>query len=334
MLKGLAIFGVMAQHAFSPQVLHDGWDTLWIGQAVPVFFVIMGLNAAPSIARRLPAPLTQLYNRRYWTGRFERLVAPILWIWPVALVLGLLLGVAHIGPLIVVGVLPLANSPGNYFITIMLEFAVLFPAVYWCFARWPVITTVVVAIADVGFELLAVHVHALGASGPAHGYIYSAAIPKYGLAIMAGVWLSRLRLTQERLAVLTVLAAGSLAYLVVLHQRPGGFSWLVDSFSESTNFLSVFWAVWLTVVGMRLLQPRSPGGLYRFLERIGRASYHVFLVQIVWFGIVANRSWPLAIVGMVLCALIGHAFFQLMEQQTSPLHALRRRRRAPERSPA
>ncbi|HWD76089.1 MAG TPA: acyltransferase [Solirubrobacteraceae bacterium] len=311
-VKGLAIIGVMVQHAFSSSILQDSWEILYAGQAVPIFFVIMGLNAAQSMARRRVKFLADLYDSDYVKGRVQRLVAPIGWIWPVALIAAVLVGAVHIGPLVLVGVLPISSAPGNYFVTIMLEFAVLFPAVFWYFNRAPVATTLVVAAADVGFELLAPHVHALGAAGPAHGYIYDAAIVKYGLAIMAGVWLSRVELGGRGLALLTLLALGSVVYLVVVHQDPNGLTWLVSSFSRTTNFISVFYAVWLTYMGIRLIPAQSSGTVYRALEKLGRASYHVFLVQIVWFGAITTRSWPMAIIGILACSAIGYAFYLLM----------------------
>lgn len=325
-LKGLAIIGVMAQHAFSASFLQHSWEILYAGQAVPVFFVIMGLNAAQSMGRRQHNSMGDLYGSSYISGRSRRLVVPILWIWPVALVVALLVGEVHVGPLALVGVLPISSAPGNYFVTIVLEFAVLFPAVFWCFRRYPVATTVVVAAADVGFELLAPRIHALGIRGPAHGYIYEAAIVKYGLAIMAGVWLSRVELGRRGFALLTLCALGSVAYLVLLHQQPNDFSWLVSSFSIGTNFISVFFAVWLTVVGIRLLPARSSRPLYRALERLGRASYHVFLVQIVWFGAISPRSWPMAIIGILACSAIGYAFYVAMTARSArrPLSAAAR----------
>ncbi|HWE13263.1 MAG TPA: acyltransferase [Solirubrobacteraceae bacterium] len=316
-LKGVAIIGVMVQHAFSASFLQHSWEILYAGQAVPVFFVIMGLNAAQSMARRRRDSVRDLYSRGYLNGRFQRVVVPILWIWPVALAVALLVGEFHVGPLALVGLLPISSAPGNYFVTIVLEFAVLFPLVFSCFTRAPAATTLVVAVVGVGFELLAPHVHLLTIAGPAHGYIYEAAIVKYGLAIMAGVWLSRVEIGRRGFAVLTVGALVGVVYLVILHQDPGDFGWLVPSFSRATNFISVVYAVWLTVLGLRLLPARSRHPLYGLLERFGRASYHIFLVQIVWFGAVTARSWPMAIFGMAMCCGIGHAFHVAMSARQS-----------------
>jgi peptidoglycan/LPS O-acetylase OafA/YrhL len=312
-LKGLAILGVMAQHAFSSRALYDSWDTLHVGQAVPIFFVIMGLNAAGSMSRHRDAPLRRLYSWRYLVSRYRRLIVPLLWIWLLAAVVALAAGKFHIGPLVVLGLLPITSAPGNYFVTIVVEFALLFPLLFFCFVRAPVATTVAVAVIDVAFELAAPHIHALTPAGIAGGYLYEAAIPKYGLAIVAGMWLWRQPMEKRSVLVLAPLAAASVLYLVILHLDPEHFTWLVNSFSEGTNFLSVFYAVWLTCLGIWAIAPESRREAYRLLERFGRASYHIFLVQIVWFGVIADRSFVVGVAGIIASALLGHAYYTVVD---------------------
>jgi hypothetical protein len=164
-------------------------------------------------------------------------------------------------------------------------------------------------------------------TGPAHGYIYEAAIVKYGLAIMAGVWLSRIELGRRGFALLSAGALVGVIYLIVLHQNPLSFGWLVPSFSRTTNFISFLYAVWLTVLGLRLLPAQSTNGAYSLLERLGRASYHIFLLQIVWFGAISTRSWPMAILGIVVCSLVGHAFYMAMSERGPAPVRLRRPQR-------
>lgn len=330
-IKGLAIIGVMVQHAFTAGFLHRSWDTLWAGQAVPVFFVLMGLNAARSTARSKDVSLRGLYTARYARGRLDRLVVPLAVAWLIALVVAVAIGAFHVGPLVVLGVLPIASAPGNYFVTIVLEFAVLFPAVYVCFARAPIRTTVAIIALDVAFELVAPHVRQLTIAGVGNGYLYEASILKYATAILAGMWLTRLAITPPRALVLLCLATLSVVYLIVLHVDSSALGWLTDSFSRSTNFLSVFYAVWLTWMGLLRLTPRRWFGTYHALERIGQASYHVFLIQIIWFGAVTNRSWPVAIGGIAVCCALGWLFYRGVPGASAftPLAGSRRRASAP-----
>ena len=311
-LKGLAIIGVMAQHAFASRALNSAWDTLYAGQAVPIFFVLMGLNATASASRRGIASLSDLYAGRYWAGRLDRLLVPFLALWPLALVAAVIAHESHIGALALIGVYPLSAAPGNYFVTIMLEFAVVFPAVYWCFSRRPVLTTAGLIALDVAFELAAGQISAFSTNSTAE-YIYEAAIPKYAVFIVAGMWLARIRLDRRLWMSTTLLAAVGAGYLALLHVHPGNFTWLVPSYSRSTNFISCFYAILITIVAIKLLpgggRRRMPG--WPAVEQLGKASYHIFLVQIVWFGVVSDRSWAVGAIGIVASSLLGWMFYRI-----------------------
>ena len=314
-LKGLAILGVMAQHAFTSGGLSATWDTLHVGQAVPIFFIIMGLNAARSMDRQQTLPLRRLYSQRYLRRRFQRLIVPLIIIWVLAVPIAIAAGNFHLGPLVLLGAYPMSSAPGNYFVTLTVEFALLFPALFYCFVRAPLLMTVVVVVVDVAFELVAPHIHALTPAGVAGGYLYEAAIFKYGVAIVAGMWLWRRPPGRRSLRMLAPLACASLLYLIILHQSRGDFSWLMSSFSRSTNFLSVFYALWLTCLGMLVISPRSQPGASRLMERLGQASYHIFLVQIIWFGVVGDRSLVAGVAGMVISALLGLVYFSVQSRR-------------------
>jgi peptidoglycan/LPS O-acetylase OafA/YrhL len=312
-LKGLAILGVMAQHAFAPAFLYRAWAMLYLVQAVPVFFVLMALNASRSLSKVAPITLRTLYTPRYFRGRADRLLVPFLLLWPIAAVVALALGEFHVGALALLGLYPSTGGPGTYFVTILFEFALVFPFVFWCLARAPVLTSIAVIALDVGFNVLAPHVGVFTATSAGH-YLYDAAIPKYALLSLAGFWLSRVEVNRALILRLTPLAVAAVTYLILLHQDPRAFTWMISSFSRPTNFLSAGYAIWLTCLGLVFLPSQTRSVLTRVLARLGRASYHIFLVQIVWFMAVVNQSWPLALLGIGACSGLGVLYFVLLER--------------------
>ena len=308
----------MAQHAFSSALLGRSWVNFHVGQAVPIFLILMGFNAAQSLDRaRVRAERSgksqSVYPPGYWSGRARRLLIPYLIVWVIALLVGLLLGKGHLGVLTLVGVVPLAATPGNYFITVLVQFVVVFPAFVACLVRWPRTSLAVAVAVNVAFELAAGRLSAIGTS-PTVRYLYEAALPKYAVCLVAGVILSQIR-PAGLWRVIALPALLSIAYLVALQLDPGAFSWLAPSFSRGTNCFAVFYGVALIVVGLRLLPrviERLPGA-WRPLEEVGRASYHIFLVQLVWFGVVTNRSPVIAVAGIAAATAIGYAFYRLLE---------------------
>ena len=312
----------MAQHAFAPAMLYRAWDMLYIVQAVPILFVLMGLNASRSLSKVVPLTLRRLYTRRYFRNRVDRLLVPFLLLWPIAGVVALSFGEFHVGPLALVGVYPSTGGPGTYFVTILFEFAIVFPLVFWWLVRAPVIASVSLVVIDVGFNLLSRHVGAFTGSAAGH-YIYDAALPKYAIVILAGFWLSRVEVNRKLLLTLTPFALAGIVYLAFLHQDPQNFGWLINSFSRPTNFLSAGYAIWLTCLGLALLPSEETSIVARTLARLGRASYHIFLVQIVWFSAAREHSWGLAFVGIGACSLLGYAFYLLLARSSFTVESLR-----------
>ncbi|MGH2908560.1 MAG: acyltransferase family protein, partial [Solirubrobacteraceae bacterium] len=180
----------MAQHAFSGPLKQRIWSDFHLDQALPVFLILMGFNAARSLDRaRARAEQAgeepSSYPPGYWNGRVQRLLIPYLTVWLVALIVGGLLGKGHIGVLTLVGVVPLPAAPGNYFITLLVQFVVVFPVFVACLRRWPRTSVAVAVAVNVAYELAAGQVTAVDTSSTVR-YIYEAALPEYAVCLLAG----------------------------------------------------------------------------------------------------------------------------------------------------
>jgi peptidoglycan/LPS O-acetylase OafA/YrhL len=310
LIKGAAILSVIALHGLAARYLRDSWAVFHVGQAVPVFFVVMGMNAVLSSWAVRGEPLRKLYSRAYLAGRVERLLVPFAVIWIASVIAGVLHGGMHFGPALATGALPL-SGPGNYFVPIAIEFALLFPLLWWCFDRRPVATVVACFCLDAGFELLARHIHFPADPAP---YLYDTAIFRYLAQIALGLWIgAQLRGDRSRAGWIAALAPISAAYLAVLHERSATFtSWLRFGFGISTNFLSSFWAATLVLAGLRFLPRTETAAPARFVGALGRASWHIFLVQILWFNLVRDRSLTALPMHFAANCAIGYLFHRVM----------------------
>src|SRR4051812_31308979 len=57
LLKGYAILGVLWQHAVPASITNALGGNLWVRPAVPIFFILLGLNLATSLTRHGPPSL-------------------------------------------------------------------------------------------------------------------------------------------------------------------------------------------------------------------------------------------------------------------------------------
>jgi len=312
-VKGLAIVGVIAQHALTRGTMDDTGADFWLRQSVPVLFVLMGFNAARSSLRR-PAPtLAEAYGARYWRGRYRRILLPLLIVSAVALVAGAATGRLHVGPLALVGYLPVPG-PGVYWITILLTFTLIWPAWMHLFRLRPGLVVAGSIALNVIFELWAGRMPDFRGAGSLGGYpyAYDACILRYFAAIAIGMWLAidDERVGRRRLVVVA-LAVPSVAYIALAGTDPASLPFFVHGFTLATNFAAVPWAAAMLLAALHLWPAHSVPGT-GWLERLGVASYEIFLVQVVWLGVLRERGQMPFLVALVGSGVLGWALHRVL----------------------
>ena len=282
-IKGLAIIAVITLHVLPGNLAKIPLSIFTIEQAVPIFLVIMGLNAAMSFKRRGYINLSQIYNTSYIKSRFKRLLYPFIFIFILSAILGLIFkGNIYMGFLSILGYLPL-SGPGNYFVSIVFQFVFTFPILYCLYKKNPKFTLVLSFVLTFVFEILANQIPVL----ENNSYLYKACILRYLFIIALGVWtldnfdINSLKTVFKRKLIIVGLIV-SVVYMVSISV----FNWNFIHFQaawQPRNVLSFFYPLTIFLVGLRYLPLVSEkiSGLFGF---IGRASYHIFLVQIIVFG--------------------------------------------------
>ncbi len=311
-LKGVAIIGVLIQHAAPRDDLRAVYTPLHLGLAVPVFIVLTGMNLAGSILRHGDRPLRRLYSREYASRRLGRLVPPLAVAWLASLALGAALGRLWLTPQLLLLSLPMPG-PGGYYIAVLFQAVLLVPLVAWGMARRPVVTIVACFAIDLAFELAATHIdpvrHVLF-SGDA--FRYDVVGLRYLAAIAVGVWLAgSVRLLGRRNLWLLPLGLAGVAYLLLEHGEAMSVFGFAPTFERRTNLLVAGLAAVYVMLALRLIGARSQRVLEP-LAVLGRASYHVYLVQIVWFSVFTGVSWAAFAWSVVGCGVVGVLFERLL----------------------
>ncbi len=312
LLKGFAIVAVLFLHGLPVKALTDGGGVFYIGQAVPVFIVLMGLNATASMWRQGHAGLEQLYSRRYALSRIDRLYVPFLFVLAISSLIALADGTLTPGGIVsglVSGTLPY-SGPGNYFVTFAFEFAVVFPLFYWAYRRAPMLTVVVGFAIAAALELASFHISTFDANP----YIYSAALPRFIPFFALGAVLADYMIHGRSLP-RWWWAAGlvSVVYLVIVYRDAQAFPLADNDWRRwGQTFASAFYPALLVVVGLRWLPRELTNRAWRLLALLGAASYEIFLLQILWFSLVAPPSYAKVIPSIVICCLAGLAFHRAL----------------------
>ncbi|MCX2739371.1 acyltransferase family protein [Pontibacter anaerobius] len=310
-VKGTAIVAVLLLHSLTRDELENSYAIYHIWQAVPLFMVVMGLNLGLSV-RGKTQHLQQLYTRKYFTKKAARIFIPFIIIFLLSIVAGILWeyfkgeDVLEFSGYTWVGLLPVTGR-GNYFITMLLQSVLLLPVIGYSFSRSPLLTTVVLVLLELAFQFWAAQFSYFDANN----YLYDAAFPRYFTAIVYGLWLSQLVWHSFRwkhftvLASLGIVAAG---FLYLFGYKDEVATSILRPEWQSQQALTFGYAALLVWLAIKLLPNYSIFIPIWFLAELGKASYHIFLVQVLYFGLV-EQDLPMWL-NLAFPIVLGYFFFK------------------------
>jgi peptidoglycan/LPS O-acetylase OafA/YrhL len=285
-VKALAIVAVIALHTLSARTLTVIFAQFHIWQAVPVFFILMGITSTISFVNKKQTTLLQVYSPQYFVNRFWRIIIPFSVAFMVSLCYGIWRGSCYVGWQWFVGLLPV-SGPGNYFVTILVQYIVVAPLILILYLKSPKVAIVILFAIDIAFQLLAPHIPVFE-SDP---YLYSACILRYFSALGLGFYVAREFLNKGRIELadnrfILVLLPVSVVYLFIGRWVLQPFPLFLDAWGTQ-NVISFFYPLMLIILAFNNWQRihlDRYGRLSRAWLKIGEASYHIFLVQMLFFG--------------------------------------------------
>ncbi|MBI5231868.1 MAG: acyltransferase [Coriobacteriales bacterium] len=285
-LRALAACGVIVIHTVGRQWLLDSWAVLHVWQALPLFVALMGASAMLSGTRRgLDRSLSGSASLTFVRSRLGKLLWPFAVLWVLALLFGLWRGSFYFGPKSLLLLLPV-TGPGNYFVAIAVQLAILTPLLVFSLSRAPLPTLVLAGALTLGFELISAGSDVFD-SIP---YVYDVAALRYLFLFALAMWATDRQVNGKPLPwiPLALYLAASIAYMLFV-ARTGNNLYFPDAWGwqNLASFGNVLIAL---LVGIRLL-PRVPDYAgARVTEQVSQASYHVFLFQLAYFALLPGTA--------------------------------------------
>lgn len=280
--------------------------TMLINMAVPVFMIISGYNFAMSNRRKADGKLGKMYGWDMMKPKLVRFLVPFFVVCLIEIVL-LMMEDREIHPLRIF--LLGAYGPGSYYVPVMLQLLVIFPIIYILVARNAKLGLTVAGIANLLFEI-AVKVFEIDK------YYYRLSIGRYLLLIAFGCYLylhPEHRVKRYQMAAMFLVG---LAYLVAVF----GFDreLLLFGYWKTTAMPVAFYIFPIVILLFRrFYHSRIPGYFGMLLTWIGKASYHIFLTQMVYYhfelgGAIMQAEWYIAVPFNILVSVpAGLAFYEL-----------------------
>lgn len=299
LLKGLCIFTVIFIHTVPRSLMYDGLFPFHLWQAVPIFIILLGFNAARSAERKGLGTLFDFYNKAYFRKYFSRFIVPVFVTFAMSLLMAFWLGkTPYFGSFTLLAKFPM-TGPGNYYVGIVLQFILVFPLVFVFFKKHPVMMILTCFALDIVFQLLSDNKFMMDT----YYYLYTSNLLRYLSALALGIWISqKVDLWNKRNAFIVVGFVMSFLYILLQDYT----SWELAVFPprwRTQTVLSFFYPLVLVILTIKFYPAFLKGPLFKFICLLGRASLHIFLVQILYFG-------------------IGHPFMKWDEVSLGMLYAL------------
>lgn len=343
LLKGLAIVSVILIHTLSVDLLLATGAPFHIWQAVPVFIILAGFTAAASLKRAGAADLAAAYDSRILVRRFTRILVPFFVVCVALIVIiSILLLPSFSIEGVIVSFIPLMTDIAlnqSWFMILILQHILIVPALYLLALRSPDTMLVASFCVSVALEMLFRF-----AGVPPALFIFT--YVRYLFAGALGVWLytSPKRRWNWILpgAVLSVLYITAVAYF----GTDLFFLYPEDWFFHAPEF---FWPLVIVLAGLACTVPATLMGIFRRIGELGKASWHIFLVQMVYFivmfgpltiavssilgtpveGTAIDPGFLLVLVlNLAVCLAAGYLFYRAGEK-VSEIPLLRRRQNLP-----
>lgn len=268
-LKGIAIILVIVTHSVGATLTRHFGGAFLLDQAVPVFVVITGVNAAQS---RFSG-----FSVNYFWARAKRLAPQYIMTVTISMAVAAYFGVRWFTPWMIFGLLP-TSGPGNYYITVLFQLVLVTPLAVWCFRRWSAITIAGLILGDLAFELLTPHTSLLAGDN----YFYTANAGRYLAALGIGLWI------RSGKKIPPIAGAVSVAFAAVYLAAASWWGYRFPLFDPSWQPLNVVAYPFAGLLVWAGLQTSAEH--LRPLAWLGRHSYEIFLSQIIVFWVILHSG--------------------------------------------
>lgn len=246
--------------------------TMLINMAVPVFMIVSGYNFAMSNRKKAGGKLGKMYGWSMIKPKLIRFLVPFFAICMIEMVL-LAWEDREINPLRIF--LLGAYGPGSYYVPVMLQLLIIFPIIYVLVDRNAKLGITLAAIANLLFEI-AVKVFEIDK------YYYRLSVGRYILLIAFGCYLYLHPEHRVKRYQMWAMFLAGFAYIVAVF----GFDQELVLFGYwKTTAMPVAFYIFPIVILLfrKFYHSTIPGVFGSLLTWIGKASYHIFLVQMVYY---------------------------------------------------
>ncbi len=305
-IKGICIlFIIITHHSWSKAEMSKYLFPFWIDMAVPLFMIISGFVYSESYKKHNITSFEEAYAISNVLNKVMRYTIPFTIVFGVEIVtLIIRYKVNSSASQMICYFLTGGFGPGSYYYPVMMQFIFFFPVIFFIIRRYRFNGLIICGSMNFVYELL----------HKAYGMneeCYRLLLFRYILVIAFGCYLSiKKNKYSKKVCVISMLAG--ITYIVLY--RYLGYTPLLTIHWTGTSF----WAC-LYIMPISIMILRNEKLKCKVVELLGKASYNIFLVQMVyyndWGGVFSydvfeNRAIQL-LINMIICLPLGILFYYI-----------------------
>ena len=298
--KGMCIlFVIITHYAWQDSERLRFLFPFWIDMAVPIFMVISGFVNTKSFQKNNIASVGEAYAISTILGKTIRYTVPFIIAFLMEEIVFTLLGTIHPSiPQVFSAFLNGGFGPGSYYYPILIQFIFYFPVIYFIIRKYDFRGLFLCGFINFAYEILK-------CSYGMNEECYRLLLFRYTLLIAYGCYLALGTYKRYRLISVGCFVIG-IAYIFCFKYM--GLTPVITNYWTGTSM----WAcLYIIPLSSPLILNTAKN---KFLETLGKASYDIFLVQMVYYngaGIiykyVGNRLLQI-IINIIVCVSVGLVF--------------------------
>ncbi|MHA1511334.1 MAG: acyltransferase family protein [Promethearchaeota archaeon] len=274
----------------------------WERIAIPGFLVVMGFNLGISFKEKGITTLKEAYSKEYFVSKMKRYVIPYIILY---LIQGIIYIIVHtyfryemvylsrdLEGLRLLG-FTFFWGPGMWFIPALFGSILIFPLLYICFNKAPIITFIACFVIEWSMHLLRFNIVPYESHITIWFFITHIFYMFSGIGM--GLWISKNHeIFSLRNIIFWILLPLSLIFLgiytvngyeyLMLKMAFYGLGWIGGDY----NFITFPWSAILFLIILKIFpkNPKNPENIFsKIIKEISRSTYHILLVQILYFSI-------------------------------------------------
>ena len=310
-LKAVAIIFVIITHNnYSTNAKDNIFFAYFISMAVPLFMLITGFNYSLSFSK-IKDCIFKGYIKSI-LRKFIRLTIPFLIIFFIEWGFNIWnIRNNHFATVLING----GTGPGSYYYPVMVQMMLLFPFMYLLIRKYKEKGIIIIFIVQLLFELICYFTNI-------NVEVYRILCFRYIFLVSLGCYLTLKvdKITPNTLLLMEIIGINFISILICGNSKQ---TYAPFTLWSRTSMLTAFYIFPIFAYIYYNYNLNIPNRFLNIISEIGRASWHIFLIQMLYFCIIPGSfKYPLKImlpISLLVNTVLGWVFYKIEKQIQSKI---------------